>query len=193
MNVTRHCIALSCGLTLAALLVAGCGGTKSGNGGSDAVVEARGVVSMRGSSPFPFVFLQTGTGTGFVIEASDIGDELRQLEGMEVSVFGRVLPDIEGETPMLRVEDYDLVRLPSGERPLIGVIGAGSLTNEVDTQVWLRDKSEKVWLIEGDFASLLLGFPGAKVWVVGVAKPTSSPGGRTYQTLIVTEYGVIRQ
>ena len=173
-------------------LVVGCGGGKSQNGeGSgekqeDVVVDGK--ISMRGSTPFTLLLLEGKDGTNYMIESSRVADELKQLDGMDVTVTAKVLPQIEGETPALSVRYYDLLPLPTGERPIIGVI----YTSPPD-YVYLRGTDDTNWLIKGDFQSVLMGYATSKVWVVGDKLQPSASNARNIREIYVTQYGVIKQ
>lgn len=171
-----------------ALVLAGCAGSKESK---QDVVTARGRVSNRGSTPFSLVMFETTDGRSYVLQSSAIVEELARLEGMDVEVTGIVRPDLEGDTPLFVAEDYDLLPLSSGERPVIGVINVTS--NGIDRYVVLVDRNDVRWIVEGTFAEVLAGFEGSKVWIAGVVKSNVTHGGGTFKMLEVSEYGVIRR
>lgn len=171
---------------VAAITVAlcGCGGS-SGQGGSrsvDEFVVVRGKLTELGGTPFSLLALETQSGKVYMIEQSSLAEELRTLTEMEVSVRGKVLRDSADE-PALDVISYDLLALPSGEVPIVGVIRSGGL---------IEDTNLVTWVIQGDFETLLQTFVGAKVWIVGVPMQSVDRPDATYRAILVTEYGVIR-
>jgi hypothetical protein len=170
---------------LGILLAAGCAGSQ-GNGGKGNVegdvIVARGKVSARGSTPFSMLLLEGADGKMYAIESGALTDELRNLDGMDVSVRGTVVPQT-GEHVTLGVISYEILALPSGETPIVGTIRPGG---------FIEDTNLIVWVIDGDFAGVLKDFVGAKVWVVGVPMESIERPEATYRVLLVTEYGVIR-
>ena len=178
------------------LLAAGCGGQASGYGGGDAdagtkTVDVRGKLSRRGSTPFSLMLLQSSGGTTYMIQSTRIGDELRNLDGMEVAVTGVLVPN-EEDVQMLSVMSYDLLRVPSGERPVVGIVfsqrGASA-----ETPVWLVDRNNVYWSMRGDFEDVLKEFVGAKIWVTGVVQRSANTGRASERSILVTEYGVLRR
>jgi hypothetical protein len=166
--------------------VYGCGGSKgqNGNGGAEGdILIVQGKVSSRGSTPFSLLVLETTAGKLYLIEPSQVADELRALDGMEVSVRAKVLPQHQDEHPALDVIDYELLALPSGEVPIVGYIRPGGM---------IEDTNMVIWVIDGDFQDLLSSFVGSKVWIVGVPMQSVDRPEGTYRTILVTEYGVIR-
>jgi len=184
----RRALAAGCaaGVVLMGLLsFASCGG-RQGRGhnlgrSEDKFFSASGRITERASRPFSLVFLETSDGKLHLIQSSPIADELRRLIGMNVFVTGKTLRGgLDADTRVIDVESYDLLRLPSGEQPIVGIVRLGG---------WLLE-GDAVWKIEGDFAEILNMFEGAKVWVVGVVQ--RSVPRYSYKILLVTEYGVIR-
>jgi hypothetical protein len=181
-----------CVLVLSVGIAVGCGGGKSqkGDGESepqgDVVVDGK--VSLRGSTPFTLLLLEGKDGTNYMIESSRVADELKQLEGMDITVTAKVLPHIESDAPALSVRDYDMLPLPTGERPIVGVI-----TSYPPDIVYLNSKDGTIWSIKGDFRSILLDYTNAKVWVVGDRLQPSASVDRGDREIYVTQYGVIKQ
>lgn len=179
-------------MLLATVLIMGCGGNKSQKGdggnetGGDVMVEGR--VSLRGSTPFTLLLLEGKNGTNYMIESSRVADELKRLEGMDIVVTAKVLPKVAGEAPALSVRHYDLLPLPTGERPIVGVIDAYP-----PDLVYLRASDDTVWSIKGDFQMVLSGYLGAKVWVVGERMQAAAAMDRNVKEIYVTQYGVIKQ
>jgi hypothetical protein len=166
--------------------VYGCGGSKgqNGHGGAEGdILVVQGKVSSRGSTPFSLLMLEAREGKLYVIEPSQVADELRSLDGMDVSIRARVVPQAEDEHLAIDVIDYELLRLPSGEVPIVGYIRQGGM---------IEDTNLIIWVIDGDFQDLLSSFVGSKVWVVGVPMQSIDRPEGTYRVLLVTEYGMIR-
>ena len=166
--------------------VLGCGGSKgqNGDGGAEGnILVAQGRISSRGGTPFSLLVLESTAGKLYVIEPSYVADELRSLDGMEVSLRARVLPQAEDEYLAIDVIDYELLVLASGERPIVGYIRPGGM---------IEDTNGVVWILDGDFKDVIATFIGAKLWVVGVSMQTIDRPVATYRVLLVTEYGVIR-
>jgi hypothetical protein len=169
------------------LAVAGCGGEAARGGDKeDGEVTVLGQLSRRGSTPFSMVRLQAKDGMSYWIQSTVLGDELRRLVGMEVAVTGRLVPNEEGEN-ILMVQYYDLLQLPSGEKPIVGIVRVRS-----GGPVWVFDDNDVQWSLQGDFREVLRSFAGAKVWVTGVVQKKLNVGQGAVRTLLVTEYGVIR-
>jgi hypothetical protein len=179
-------------MLLGAVLVAGCGGNKGKKGdgdaepGGDIVVEGR--VSLRGSTPFTLLLLEGKNGTNYMVESSRVVEELKRLEGMDITVTAKVLPQIEGEAPALSIRSYNLLPFPTGERPIIGVI-----QSYPPDLVYLYASDDVTWSIKGDFQSVFLGYGGAKVWVVGDRMQPSVAMDRNVKEIYVTQYGVIKE
>ena len=176
----------------AAVTSAGCGGNKTkkatslGDADVGDWVKVAGTLSMRGSTPHTILMLEIADGGVVVIQSSKLQDELRTLAGMKVSVEGKVLPSIDSESPRVDAQSYELLALPSGEVPLVGTVLLR------DGQCVLETADEKLYWIRGDFADVLKGYEGAKVWVVGTvgdaALPEKPEGSVPMQ---VTGYGVL--
>jgi len=166
--------------------VYGCGGTQGQDGDGDVegnIVIVTGVVSSRGGTPFSLLLLETRDGNMYVLEPSHLAEELRNLDGMEVRIRGSIVPMPEEQHDGLNVISYELLALPSGETPIVGVIRSGAL---------IEDENLVTWIMKGEFHDVLSSFIGAKVWIVGVPMEwIDRPEGR-YRVIQVTEYGVIR-
>lgn len=165
-------------------LAGGCGGKHGRDGEGREELEVTGTVTLRGSSPFPLVTIVTADGSLYLIQSSDLSDELRHLDGMKVAVTGRIT-EVKGESPILSVEWYDILPLPSGQRPIVGHI-YGSPPD----RALLIDRDGTRYEITGDFTMVLADFDGAKVWVVGDVE--FSRIQLQVRTINVTEYGILR-
>lgn len=179
--------ALLLGLVASVLAaVNGCAGSKGNGGEGDVegdIVVVRGKVSSRGSTPFSMLLLEAVDGKTYAIESSPLADELRSLDGMDISIRGEVVPQSAEQLVTLDVISYELLELPSGETPIVGYIRAGGM---------IEDSNLVVWVIDGDFADVLKNFVGAKIWIVGVPRESIERPDGTYRVIFVTEYGVIR-
>ena len=173
------------GITVLAVSVAGCG-SKDGTGGGDGddSIRVSGQVTNRGHTPFSTPFFESKDGQVYAILVSDVADELRELQGMDLSISGRLASARDGELPTIEVYSYEILRLPTGEKPIVGVI-AGS-----PPDIWLVDEGGRRWIIAGDLHAVLLDFVGAKVWIVGDVDETRSD--KRASVLNVVGYGMIR-
>ncbi|MFQ5510732.1 MAG: hypothetical protein ACE5EO_02685 [Candidatus Krumholzibacteriia bacterium] len=175
----------------AMLLVVGCGGRAAHDPGErgDGVIDVNGRLSRRGSSPFSLMLLRSAAGRTYMIQSSRLGDELRALDGMDVAVSGFLVPNDEN-VPVIAVRRYDVLRVPSGEKPLVGIVRASRAGNNA---IWIVDDNDVQWNLRGDFREVLMSFVGAKVWVTGIVERSINVGQGSMRTILVTEYGVIRR
>jgi hypothetical protein len=178
-----------CSLLAVAAMLWGCGGASGGQraGETGETVYVEGKVSLRGSEPFPLLLLETKDGRLYMLDASPRAGELKSLQDMPVGVTGKILPDVKGDAPALAVESYELLALPSGERPIVGVIVTATPDN-----VTMMAEDDSLWEIEGDFMPVFLDLVGAKVWIVGDRRFAVNTGGTNIRSVLVTEYGIIR-
>lgn len=169
----------------------GCGGSAGGKRDGESAGETiyvEGKVSLRGSQPFPLLLLEARDGRLYMIDASPKAEELKRLQDMAVGVTARVLPDVRGDAPALAIEAYELLALPTGERPVVGIVVGAS-----PDHVTMRVDDGSVWLIEGEFKTVFLGLEGAKIWVVGDRRFAVNTGGGDIRSIHVTEYGIIME
>jgi hypothetical protein len=183
-------------MVVIALLAAigACGGKKASKAGSidsagvGDVVTVEGTLSQRGGTPHTLLMLERADGGAVVIQSTEFQAELKSLSGMQVSIEGKVLPSIDGETPLVNATSYTLLALPSGEIPIVGVLRAG------DGSCLLTATDGDVYVIVGEFARVLGDFDGKKVWVVGTRSSASAEGAPAgAKSLAVTGYGVLSQ
>lgn len=171
---------------LLALLVVGCGGKASTQGPAGTIV-IEGTISLRGSTPKPMVFIETKEGVEMSVRGEDdLLAELQGLSGFPVAIRGHVKkPD--DRVPSLEALRYELLRLPSGERPVIGMLSV-----EGSWLVLVAPDGSRYW-IRGDLVGAIREYDGAKVWVVGslgdAAMQTQPRDSIAYW---VTGYGVLR-
>jgi len=178
---------------LAALLLAlalGCAGSQGRKGevaNADGTIILRGTISERGSRPGSLIVLEATDGRSYIIQASAVGEELRRLAGMRVEIEAVRLPQLSEEDEIVvAARWYDLLQLPSGERPIVGYVGM------TQGSVWVRDRSEVIWVIVGSFEEVFRTFVGYKVWVTGVTQQSLDTSQFSSRTILVTEYGVLR-
>jgi len=163
----RQSVHKSAAIVLLLLFVVGCGGTKSrkavslDNAETGDIVTVEGRLSLRGSAPFPMLMLEIEKNGVVVLESATLKAELKTLSGMDVSVEGVVLPSLDNATPVINVESYELLLLPSGDLPMVGRI-----LIENGQCVLVAWDNKRYW-IRGDFSEVFKDFEGAKVWVAG--------------------------
>jgi len=171
----------------------GCGGSASEKRDARSAGETlyvEGKVSLRGSRPFPLLLLESSDGKIYLIDPSPLSQELEQLQEMSVGVRGRMLPEVKMDVPTLSIASYEMLPLSTGQKPLVGTILQATAEG-----VTMRAQDDSIWRLEGDFKSVFLGLQGAKVWVIGEGDAPSSPNARrdSPRTILVTEYGIIRE
>jgi hypothetical protein len=161
-------------VVVAFLMVCACGGSKSRRAASLEAAKAGDIVtldgnlSLRGSTPFPMLMLQTDG--GFVlVESSDLGAELKSLTGMAIRIEAVVLPSLDNETRAVNARSYELLPLPTGETPVVGTV-----TVENDQCVLTTFDNRRYW-IRGDFADVFRDFAGERVWVAGTVGEYALP------------------
>ena len=181
-----------CGLCLLALAVVwGCGGSAGGkrqSGSAGDTVYIEGKVSLRGSLPFALLLLEGNDGQVYMIDASPKADELKHLQDMPVGVTAKILPEVKGDAPALSVSAYELLPLATGERPVVGIVVTAS-----PDQVAIMAEDDSVWVIEGEFETVFFGLEGAKIWIVGDRRVSVNTSGGNLRTILVKEYGIIRE
>jgi len=175
---------VACALLVTAAL--GCGGgghrTQRMPAGKSGQIVVQGTVTLRGTTPFQLLFLETGQGEAYMVQASPVADELERLSGMSVAITGELLPVVPGEPPVVAPTSYEMLPLVSGDQPIVGEIGLDG------GECVLHTTDGKTLLVTGEFASLLNQLEGAKVWVVG----TVTKKGRSARSISVVGYQVIR-
>ncbi|MFH1756052.1 MAG: hypothetical protein ABIA59_10175 [Candidatus Latescibacterota bacterium] len=168
-------------------LYAGCGGTNTRHASdkdlreTGTAVELAGAISVRGSTPATIVILETDDDEICTMQASPITDELARLSGVRVRVQGIIRSPGKDSPMLLEPSDYDILSLESGEMPTVGWIA------KAGDNLLLKDKEGIKWLITGDLISILSGFDGAKLWVVGKKQELEE----SKHEISVTGYGVL--
>ncbi len=170
--------------------VPACGGSSAGkkqNADPGDTIFVEGKVSMRGSLPFPILLLEAKDGFIYMIDSSPKAEELKRLDEMAVGVTAKVLPEVGGETPALSVLSYELLPLPTGEKPVVGVLYASP------DGVALKADDGSAYVIEGEFEPVFTGLSGAKIWIVGEQLSAVNTSRGNVRTIHVTQYGVIKE
>lgn len=188
--MNKYLIPALCGV----LLLAGCGGKSvravSGLRGvaPGEAVRVEGELSLRGSLPATTLVLMAGDASEIALDSpsSDLMHELKGLAGMRVRVDGLVREPLDATLTRLEAESYELLPLPSGEVPVVGVV---SIENN---QCVLTTARGERWWLRGDLSSVLRDYVGARVWVVGDRNSTGESGRPAKSTPFTpTGYGVI--
>lgn len=169
----------------------GCGGKKSAKGGTALLtgetLTVGGTLSLRGSTPFPELVLERDDGGIVLIQSSSIQDELKALSGMRVSVRGDVLESV-ADTPVLDATSYELLRLDSGELPIVGII-----TMETPHCILTTRDGKRYW-VRGDLRGVIRDYEGAKIWIIGSLGDAAMPDRpKNSVPFWVTGYGVLDQ
>jgi len=179
-----------------AALLYGCGGKSARavndlNGIADGeFVRLEGELTLRGSTPFPTLVLETSTGAAVTIDSrsSEIQHELKGLLSMRVAVEGTVVTSTDPTLSRLDAASYDLLPLPGGEIPIVG-----TLTIEIDQCVLTAKDGTRYWIC-GDLVGAIREYDGARIWVVGATADTTAAQRPKQSTPFTpTGYGVINE
>jgi len=168
---------------LAAVVVIACDGKTRGRPREGDQMKLTGTLSLRGSQPFPTLVVETDDGGAVVVQSQTIQEELRELAGMRVSIDGKALAPIDGKTPVVNALSYELLALPGGEVPVVGLV-----VLQGDRCVVEGADGRRYWVV-GDLAGIIRDFEGAKVWVAGT--PVADEAAGDLIPLRVTGYGVL--
>ncbi len=150
-------------------------------------IRVEGPLSVRGSTPFTNVVVEMETGDVVMLEASDVVllHELRNLDGMRCAVEGVVLPRGKTQATRIEVSRYELLPLPNGDTPVVGILvledGNCVLAQQDGTRYWIR----------GDLAPAIREYAGALVWIVGTRAEGGPDQPVRSTAFTVTGYGVI--
>ncbi len=151
-------------------------------------VAVDGVLSLRGSTPFATLVLETETGEVIVVDSDDdaLMTELHGLIGMHCSIDGQVVEPTTPGTMHVLATAYQLMPLPTGKMPIVGV-----LSLEGGECVLVTKEGKRYW-IRGDLAGAIREYVGSRVWVVGERADTDAPGRPKKSTPFTpTGYGVL--
>lgn len=196
MHVSRRITPIVCAALLCVVFAAtpGCGGPRVKSVETlDGVkvgkrVRVEGTLSLRGSTPFTTPVLETELGGSIPLDAKapELLSQLRGLAGMRCAVEGSVLPYVDENVPRLSATRYDLLPLPDGKQPILGLV---SLEN--GECVVTTDQGKRYW-IRGDLVAVVSDYNGARVWVVGDTFDTDANNRPKKSTpLTATGYGVV--
>lgn len=151
-------------------------------------VRIEGTLSLRGSTPFTTPVLQMEIGPAVALDAKspELLSQLKGLSGMRCAVEGDVLPFVDQNVPRLSATRYDLLPLPDGKQPILGLVSMENGECVVTT-----DNGKRYW-IRGDLVSVVADYNGARVWVVGDVVDTDARTRPKKSTaLTATGYGVV--
>lgn len=180
------------GIALAA--TPGCGGKRAravdSLEGVDAGkrVRVEGTLSLRGSTPITTPVLEIDSTETVALDSKspELLTQLRGLSGMRCAVEGDVLAFVDRNLPRLSVTRYELLALPDGKVPMVGVVSVEDGQVVVTTEAGVR------YWIHGNLVGVLTEYAGAHVWVVGDIFDTDSMMRPKKSTpLTATGYGVI--
>jgi hypothetical protein len=97
-----------------------------------------------------------------------------------------VLARVDEAVPRLDAERYEVLPLPGGERPIIGVVAV-----EDEACVVTTEDGRRYWIL-GDLAPALRDYAGACIWIVGhKSRAPRDPGPKKSTPFTPTGYGVI--
>jgi hypothetical protein len=149
------------------------------------LVRFEGTLALRGSQPFPMLVLELDDESTVRIESKTIQRELESLASMNVSVEGDVMPPID-KMPVINVTRYDMLRLSSGELPVVGVVSI------VGDNTILTERNGTTHWIRGTLLPIIRDYSGARIWVIGALGDETAPGEpRGAKSYWVTGYGVL--
>jgi len=153
--------------------------------GDNVLIE--GTLTLRGSMPHPDMYLAMDDGVEVIIESKELRDELRNLGGLPVAIEGK-MKSMRDDVPRVEAIRYEILRLPTGEIPLIGILYV-----EADALLLDATNGKKYW-VRGDLVGVIGDYVGARVWVTG----SLGDAGGTRQppntiAYWVTGYGVLNE
>lgn len=151
-------------------------------------VSVGGLLSLRGSTPFTTLALETESGAVVTIESDDdaLMTELRGIVGLHCEVDGTMMAPLNPGAPRIAATHYELLPLPTGELPIIGVLAMD------DGECVLTTKNGKRYWIRGDLAGAIREYAGARIWIVGDRADTDAPNRPKKSTPFTpTGYGVL--
>ncbi len=173
-----------------AVLFVGCAGSGKPKYRPDATaigefLEVAGTLDRFGSTPFTDLILTAPHTEVMIDRGSATYGQLEALTEMQVLVRGEIIATDQVVT--LNVHDFDLLALPNGDVPVLGMLGEEQgklvLTHRVGDRYWLR----------GDLADALRSHVGLIVWVIGEQGDAALPDKpKKSVPFKVTGYGVVR-
>lgn len=173
--------------------LAGCGGKKpavkvaafEGTAVGERIV-VEGTLSQRGSTPFTSLVIETDEGGVVQVESRTIEPELKSLVGMRCAVTGNVLDTGDKDRPRINATGYEILRLPSGELPVIGILSV------IEGNCVLETREGARYWIRGDLVGVIQAHRGARMWIVGELQDETPPANlRAGATYWVTGFGVL--
>ena len=186
------------GVVLGSLLLVaacdGCGGGRVKVAGDFSGIEegqrvsVDGVLSLRGSTPFASLVLETGNETVVTVDSQDdaLLTELRGLLEMHVTLDATMLVPLTPGSPRINATGYKLLPLPTGEVPIVGILSLE------DNQCVLVTRDGKRYWIRGDLTGAIREYDGARIWIVGARADTDAPGRPKKSTPFTPSgYGVL--
>lgn len=174
----------------------GCGGKRARQvdslDGIDAGKRVRieGTLSLRGSTPvtMPVLEIDSTETVSLTAKSPELLTQLRGLAGMRCAVEGEVLAFVDLYLPRLSATSYELLALPDGKIPIVGIASI-----EAGQVVVTTDGGKRYW-IRGDLVGVVTEYAGARVWVAGDAFDTDAKERPKKSTpLTATGYGVVEE
>lgn len=198
MNARRRIVGVwVCALAIMATAATpGCGGKRARHvatlDGVDAGKRVRieGTVSLRGSTPFTTASIDIDSTETVALDSKTpaLLVQLKGLAGMRCAVEGEVLPFVDQNLPRLSATHYELLPLPDGKVPIVGIASMEGAQCIVTT-----DAGKRYW-IQGDLVAALADYAGARVWVAGDAFDTDAATRPKKSTpLTASGYGVVEE
>ncbi len=190
----RHAPMAAALLLLIAAATSGCAGKRASHVQSLDGVEAgkhvrvEGTLSLRGSTPITTPVLEIDSTEAIPLnsKSASIMSQLRGLSGMRCAVEGDVLPFVDHNLPRLAATRFELLPLPDGKQPILGIASVE------DGQVIVTTESGQRYWIRGDLVGALTEYDGARVWIVGDVFDTDVDTRPKKSTpLTATGYGVV--
>jgi len=135
------------------------------------------------------VFLLTSNNERYLLQSYELSDELAALNGMDVALVATRVPD--AQPPTIDVHSYELLAMPSGEVPIIGILYKQMRGELGEADLLLITEDGAAFLLIGDLVAELDSLAGSKVWVAGAL--TIESFGVEEEGLYVTQFGVIRE
>jgi hypothetical protein len=152
--------------------------------GDNVLVEGK--IVLRGSMPEPDIFLVMEDGTEVIIDGKEMRSELRNLADMPIAIEGE-MKSMRDDMPRIEARRYELLRWPTGELPLVGLVSV-----DMDDVVLAASNGKRYW-IRGDLVGVIRDYPGAKVWVIGSLGDAGMAAPQGTIAYWVTGYGVLTE
>jgi hypothetical protein len=146
-------------------------------------LEVTGTISVRGAAPAAFVLLLADDQDEYTLQPSALTGELRRLDNVRVAVEGNLQVPAGNGPILLEVSRYRILALENGDQPVVGWLVVRQ------EGLFLQGEEGPDWHLTGNLASLLEGFNGAKVWVVG----EQIRRGGAERDLEVEGYGILAE